>query len=541
MFKHARSIQTPFFATVAVAALVSALAFAIALLSLQQITDRFTGFIDHDQARLAAFTEMYAQGLQTGQALRNIILDPQNPQAYKNMEAAGKKFDAAATKAATLAGADAAASAAVADIAALWQADGAVRVRVIDLAKSDRDEAIRLLNKDETPAWRKVRDQLLKQIDDNGKTVDATRQDVNDRARQAIALTLACVAVAAVVALLSTLLVRTHVVGALQSLESSLARLVSGSSDLTQRLPVTRQDETGRIAESFNRLLASLEQTVREIRGHAETVAASADRVQAQVDRITTSANEQNASATAIASDIEQLSTSIASVADSADEVRRQSGGSLEQSRQGGEAVARLVGEIGGIESKVQLITASVDDYVSSVATINNLTGQVKDIADQTNLLALNAAIEAARAGEQGRGFAVVADEVRKLAEKSAATANEIDAVTRALEQKSSSLQASVHDSVQALQASHEALAYVSSTIDGSGRAVGEAHAGIDSIAGSVREQKAVSEDIAANIERIARGAEANSSLADDARAASRGLDEVAHALRESVRHFRVG
>ncbi|MGE5465923.1 MAG: methyl-accepting chemotaxis protein [Ignavibacteria bacterium] len=541
MFKNTHSIQTPFLASVGVAALVCALAFATALLNLQRITDRFTEFIDRDQARLSAYTEMYAQGLQCGQALRNIILDPQNPQAYKNLEAATKKFDDSLSKAKSLAGGDAAAATAANDIGTLWAADGAARAKVIDLAKTDRDEAIRLLNKEETPVWRKVKDLLLQQVDENGKTVAATREAVKDQAGQAITLTLMFVAMAGVVGLLSTLLVRNHLVGALRSLEASLTQLVSGSSDLTQRLPVERRDETGRIAESFNTLLGNLEKTVRDIRAHAETVAVSADRLQEQVGSITSAADEQSNSAGAIASDIEQLSTSIASVADSADEVRRQSSGSLDQSRHGSEAVQRLVGEIGEIETKVQLITTLVDDYVASVATINNLTGEVKDIADQTNLLALNAAIEAARAGEQGRGFAVVADEVRKLAEKSAATANEIDGVTRALEQKSASLQTSVHDSVQALQASHDALGYVSNTIRDSGQAVGEAHAGIDNIADSVREQKKVSEDIAANVERIARGAEANSAMAGQARESSRGLDEVAHALQECVRHFRVG
>jgi methyl-accepting chemotaxis protein len=540
MFNNSRSVQTPFLVSIIVAGLACALAFATAVISLQRITDRFTSFIDRDQARLSAYSEMYAQGLQSGQALRNIILDPQNPQAYKNLDAAAKKFDEALLKATSLAGADAAAVAAIGDVATLWKADAAARAKAIDVAKTDRDEAIRLLNKEETPAWRKVKDVLLQQIDDNTKAVETTRKAVQDQASQAITLTLLFVVVAGVVGFLSTLLIRNRVIGSLRSLEASLSQLVSGSSDLTQRLPVTRQDETGRIAGSFNQLLAGLEQTVRDIRSHAETVAASADRLQEQVTSINSAAVEQNNSAGAIASDIEELSTSISSVADSADDVRRQSSGSLEQSRQGSAAVQRLVGEIAEIESKVQLITTSVADYVASVATINNLTGEVKDIADQTNLLALNAAIEAARAGEQGRGFAVVADEVRKLAEKSAATANEIDSVTRAIEQKSSSLQSSVQDSVQALQASHEALGYVSRTIDDSGRAVGEAHAGIDNIADSVREQKTVSEDIAKNIERIARGAEANSALADEAHAASHGLDEVAHALQQSVRHFRV-
>ena len=200
------------------------------------------------------------------------------------------------------------------------------------------------------------------------------------------------------------------------------------------------------------------------------------------------------------------------------------------------------------VVASLRTIVGHIGKSNTAIADLSRLAGEVSasvgiiaDIADQTNLLALNAAIEAARAGEQGRGFAVVADEVRKLAEKSAATANEIDGVTQQLGHKSHSLQSTVQNSVAALQSSHEVLGFVSRTFAESTDAVGQAHSGIDSIANSVREQEVASGRITANIERIAQGSETNTAKADSARSASRELADVAQRLQSAVHHFRVG
>ncbi len=540
MFRNAHSIKTPFLVTVAIAAIVTTVAFATALLSLQRVTDRFGAFIDHDQALLSAFTDMYANGLQTGQALRNIILDPQNPQAYKNLDAANKKFDDAFDKAARLSADNAATASVVTDVGTKWKTNQATRARIVEAAKTDRDEAIRILNKDETPAWRQVRELLLKQIDDNAKAVDATRKAVQDQAHSAILLTLAFALAAGAVVALTTMLVLSHIVGSLRTLDRSMSQLASGNGNLTQRLEVRSQDEVGRIAASFNQFMTELQGTIGSIRDLTEQVGSSADCVTSQIDRIAVSVGEQSNSAASIATEVEALSTSIATVADSAGEVRHESDASLAHSREGSQSVERLVGEISRIDNTVQAITASVGDYVAKVRTINNLTSQVKDIADQTNLLALNAAIEAARAGEQGRGFAVVADEVRKLAEKSASTANEIDAVTQALGQQSSGLEATVQESVSAIQTSREVLDNVSRTFEAGSRIIDNAHQGIDNITDSVRAQKTASEGIAGNIERIARGAEENTTVAAQARSAVHDLDRIAGSLRQAVGHFRV-
>ena len=300
----------------------------------------------------------------------------------------------------------------------------------------------------------RLREILIKQIESRGKDVNATRTSVQDQANGAIrnALILVVLAVAFGIGLTWNLI--HSLTRSLKSLESSMKQLASGNGDLTGRLPVNSSDEIGRTAESFNSFIADLQVTIQHIRVSTEKIATASQSLATTVSQVANASQKQSSSAETVAADIEQLSTSIATVAESAENVRNQSNESLDNSRRGSASVNELVKEIARIQQTIDLIASSVDDYVASTNTIGGLTSEVKDIAEQTNLLALNAAIEAARAGEQGRGFAVVADEVRKLAEKSARSANEIEAVTASLTQKSSGLLDTVKASVAALHTS---------------------------------------------------------------------------------------
>ena len=199
----------------------------------------------------------------------------------------------------------------------------------------------------------------------------------------------------------------------------------------------------------------------------------------------------------------------------------------------------RQIQQLALLEHAVGEIAASVADYIGSTQTITRLTEEVRDIANQTNLLALNAAIEAARAGEQGRGFAVVADEVRKLAEKSASSADEINTVTQTINGKSSTLEGVVAEGVQALAASRASLDAVRSRLHEGREAVSSAHRGIDDITSSVAEQKTASQDIAGNIERIAQLAGDNDLGAQQAASASRQFEALSGELRQAVAHFK--
>ena len=340
------------------------------------------------------------------------------------------------------------------------------------------------------------------------------------------------------VALAITFYIKGTIINSIEAIRTAALELRNG--DLTRRVKVDSDDEIGQTAKAFNDLIGSFQNTVRQVLTNANDVADAAPRLSATAVTVAQDSARQSDAAAQTAATVQEMTVNVASIAESAEYVRATSKASLENSQKGEESLLRLTTEIGSVKDAVGNITSTVNEFVQSTAIITNMTKQVKDIANQTNLLALNAAIEAARAGEQGRGFAVVADEVRKLAEQSSRAAAEIDKMTHNLGSQSAAVEHSIDAGARSLVSSQSYLDVLISILKDASASVSLANKGIDEIASFVKEQSTGSNEISRNVERIAKMAEKYSASSQETSGAAKQLEISAGNLQSAVANFKV-
>jgi len=330
-----------------------------------------------------------------------------------------------------------------------------------------------------------------------------------------------------------------------RSLRRSIQRIsesgrLMANGDLTVHIDDHDNDEMGQIAHAFNALSASLRELIDQLQRGATRVSQATESMATMSAQVGESSRRQSASARDVANAAEHLSTGNAEVADHAADVRKQSSESLTDTRRGQEAVDSVGQQMHDVHDAITQISEATSAFVESAMSISKMTGDVREIAEQTNLLALNAAIEAARAGEQGRGFAVVADEVRKLAEKSAAAADEIDEVTKTLTDRSESAKVVTANGIESIQKTQARMSDVSEALSVAGQAVGATAEGMAAITDAVNRQKTTGDGIVSAVDRIAREVEQNSAsiqaLADNASQ----LRDLATELAGTTSRFRI-
>lgn len=367
----------------------------------------------------------------------------------------------------------------------------------------------------------------------------AAQQQSRDDARKSmigIAFIFALVIVVTFVAFLWAL--QRHIIGPARQLVGDLERLSHG--DFRSPIAQTTRDEIGDIAASAEKIRVDLGSLIKLVQNFAQALSSASIGVGEDSRRVATASCTQSDAAAATAAAVEEVTAGIRVVADNADTASRQSSTSLEQSTQAQAYLDALRDAIDRTANVMEEVAQAAEAFVENSNQITAMTRQVREIAEQTNLLALNAAIEAARAGEQGRGFAVVADEVRKLAEKSGSSAAEIDTVTRTLAERAAGLHSAlVHgrSSVSASAASSESAVGV---IAQAHQAVSVASSEVASISRALGQQSVAAEEIAGNIERIASMSEQNQSVVGNLSSSVTHLQELAADLNGLTERFHL-
>jgi methyl-accepting chemotaxis protein len=332
----------------------------------------------------------------------------------------------------------------------------------------------------------------------------------------------------------------TTIMRPVNSLRDMLQDISQGEGDLTKRLDDTTRDELADVSRYFNLFIEKLRGMISQIASTTEQVASASVQLNATAEQMATGAEEVSAQAATVATAGEEMSATSGDIAQNCQLAAEGSQQASSAAVSGSQVVSETITVMHSISERVTNSAKAVESLGARSDQIGAIVGTIEDIADQTNLLALNAAIEAARAGEQGRGFAVVADEVRALAERTTKATREIGEMIKAIQQETKGAVVAMVEGVKEVSKGTEKAAESGQALEQILQQINDVTTQIHQVATAAEEQTATTSEISNNMHQITDVVSQTASGAQESAAAAHQLAELAEDLRRIVRQFKL-
>jgi methyl-accepting chemotaxis protein len=410
---------------------------------------------------------------------------------------------------------------------------------IIRLDGEKRDaEAVALIHGDAKQAALRYQDLSTKLMENMEQQGTLLLEKNESTASTAFMLMVCFVAANIVIAILLGLYISRMITAPLN--DAVRVATAIGGGDLNVDVRVTSGDETGRLMQAMKVMVDNLRNIINQVSGTSSQVAAASSQLHATAERIATGAEEVAAQAGTVATAGEEMSATSGDIAQNCQMAAEGAQCASSSARNGAEVVEKTVVVMGQIAAKVQESAKTVESLGARSDQIGAIIGTIEDIADQTNLLALNAAIEAARAGEQGRGFAVVADEVRALAERTTRATREIGEMIKAIQSETRDAVAAMEQGVSQVEAGTAEASRSGDALRDILDQVNNVAMQVSQIATAAEEQTATTGEIASNMQQITEVVQQTSRGAHESANAAAQLRSNAEELQRLVQQFRL-
>ena len=412
--------------------------------------------------------------------------------------------------------------------------------KAIELAMSGQQAEADNALKNAIPLLAAV-DTIFDELTASQQTRAADRSTEADRTyKSAVSGLIIATVIAILIAISCAWFITRSITAPLNSMRNMIMDIAQGEGDLTRRLDAGSKDELGEVCQWFNLFVEKLHGIVSRIASTSTQVAAASSQLHSTAEHIATGAEEVASQAGTVATASEEMSATSGDIAQNCQMAAEGAQRASQTASNGAEVVENTVAVMGQIADKVQESAKTVESLGARSDQIGAIIGTIEDIADQTNLLALNAAIEAARAGEQGRGFAVVADEVRALAERTTRATKEIGEMIKAIQKETRGAVIAMEQGVHQVEQGTVEAAKSGQALQDIMQQINDVAMQVNQIATAAEEQTATTSEISSNMTQITEVVQQTSLGAQESATAAEQLNGNAEELQRLVRQFRL-